>query len=78
MTVDSFARDIKSTSGDRQDGPRNGRSGFARSFDYLAKQVRRRIMRTAIQRVVDAGATVLMPATDMFWGDRYGARREDP
>jgi uncharacterized glyoxalase superfamily protein PhnB len=23
-------------------------------------------------RAVDAGATVLMPAEDMFWGDRYG------
>ena len=26
----------------------------------------------AIQKAVDAGATVLMPAADMFWGDRYG------
>ncbi len=26
----------------------------------------------AIQRAQDAGATVLMPAQDMFWGDRYG------
>lgn len=26
----------------------------------------------AIQRAQDAGATVLMPASDMFWGDRYG------
>jgi PhnB protein len=26
----------------------------------------------AIQRAQDAGATVLMPAADMFWGDRYG------
>lgn len=26
----------------------------------------------AIQRAVDAGATVKMPAMDMFWGDRYG------
>ncbi len=26
----------------------------------------------AIQRAVDAGATVMMPAGDMFWGDRYG------
>jgi uncharacterized glyoxalase superfamily protein PhnB len=23
-------------------------------------------------RAADAGATVLMPAEDMFWGDRYG------
>jgi len=26
----------------------------------------------AIERARDAGATVLMPATDCFWGDRYG------
>jgi len=26
----------------------------------------------AIQRAQDAGATVKMPAADMFWGDRYG------
>lgn len=26
----------------------------------------------AIKRAADAGATVVMPATDMFWGDRYG------
>lgn len=26
----------------------------------------------AIERAVQAGATVRMPAEDMFWGDRYG------
>jgi len=26
----------------------------------------------AIQRAQDAGATVMMPASDCFWGDRYG------
>jgi uncharacterized glyoxalase superfamily protein PhnB len=26
----------------------------------------------AIKRAQDAGATVQMPAADMFWGDRYG------
>jgi PhnB protein len=26
----------------------------------------------AIKRAQDAGATVLMPAQDMFWGDRFG------
>ncbi|MGV3575607.1 MAG: VOC family protein, partial [Devosia sp.] len=26
----------------------------------------------AIRRAEDAGAKVLMPAADMFWGDRYG------
>ncbi len=31
----------------------------------------------AIQKAVEAGATVKMPAQDMFWGDRYGVI-EDP
>lgn len=31
----------------------------------------------AVQRAVDAGATVTMPVADMFWGDRYG-RVADP
>ncbi len=26
----------------------------------------------AMQKALDAGANVKMPATDMFWGDRYG------
>ncbi len=26
----------------------------------------------AVQRAVDAGAAVMMPVQDMFWGDRYG------
>lgn len=26
----------------------------------------------AIERATNAGATVVMPAADMFWGDRYG------
>ena len=32
---------------------------------------------TAYLRAIDAGATVLMPPEDMFWGDRYG-RLMDP
>ncbi len=31
----------------------------------------------AFQRAVSAGATVVMPPTDMFWGDRFG-QVEDP
>ncbi len=31
----------------------------------------------AIQRAVDAGAKIIMPVGDMFWGDRYGVV-EDP
>lgn len=31
----------------------------------------------AIARAVEAGATVVMPAADQFWGDRYGIV-EDP
>lgn len=27
---------------------------------------------SAFQRAVDAGATVVMPLSDQFWGDRYG------
>jgi PhnB protein len=27
----------------------------------------------AVQRAVDAGATVSMPVEDMFWGDRFGS-----
>mgnify|MGYP001351585734 CR=1 FL=1 len=30
----------------------------------------------AIKRAADAGATVTMPASDMFWGDRYGQVRD--
>jgi uncharacterized glyoxalase superfamily protein PhnB len=30
-----------------------------------------------VQRAVDAGATVVMPVEDQFWGDRYGLI-EDP
>ena len=26
----------------------------------------------AVKRAIDAGATVVMPVADMFWGDRYG------
>jgi PhnB protein len=28
------------------------------------------------QQAVDAGATVVMPLDDMFWGDRYGELRD--
>ncbi len=28
------------------------------------------------QRAIDAGATVVMPVADMFWGDRYGQLRD--
>jgi PhnB protein len=28
------------------------------------------------QRAVEAGATVVMPVADMFWGDRYGQLRD--
>ena len=31
----------------------------------------------SFRRAMDAGCKVLMPATDMFWGDRYG-KLEDP
>jgi PhnB protein len=28
------------------------------------------------QQAIDAGATVLMPLEDQFWGDRYGMLRD--
>ncbi|MCV7280663.1 VOC family protein [Mycolicibacterium flavescens] len=31
---------------------------------------------TKFQQAVDAGATVVMPLDDMFWGDRYGELRD--
>ena len=31
---------------------------------------------TLFNRAVDAGATVLMPVADQFWGDRYGILRD--
>jgi PhnB protein len=31
---------------------------------------------TAFQRAVDAGATVIAPLEDQFWGDRYGVVRD--
>lgn len=31
----------------------------------------------AMKRAADAGATVVMPASDVFWGDRYG-KLKDP
>ena len=30
----------------------------------------------AMARAVEAGATVVMPASDQFWGDRYGVLRD--
>jgi PhnB protein len=30
----------------------------------------------AMKRAADAGATITMPAQDMFWGDRYGQVRD--
>jgi PhnB protein len=29
-----------------------------------------------VEQAVDAGATVIMPVDDMFWGDRYGKVRD--
>lgn len=31
---------------------------------------------TKFQRAIDAGATVVMPVEDQFWGDRYGVLRD--
>jgi PhnB protein len=31
---------------------------------------------TKFQKAVDAGATVVMPLEDQFWGDRYGVLQD--
>jgi PhnB protein len=55
-------------------GPKAPKGGGASpvSFYYYVENVD-----AAWKRAVDAGATVLMPLTDMFWGDRTG-QLEDP
>jgi PhnB protein len=30
----------------------------------------------AFEQAVKAGATIVMPVTDMFWGDRHGAVKD--
>lgn len=51
-----------------------GKSGSALALKGTPVTIHRYVENcdAAIKRAVDAGATVLMPATDMFWGDRYG------
>ena len=44
---------------------------------YLVKEKKPERALAAFQRAVDAGCKVLMPPTDMFWGDRFG-KLEDP
>jgi uncharacterized glyoxalase superfamily protein PhnB len=51
-----------------------GKSGTAKSLGGTPVTIHRYVkdVDAAIQRAVEAGATVKMPAMDMFWGDRYG------
>jgi PhnB protein len=51
-----------------------GKSGTAQALGGSPVTIHRYVTDcdAAIQRAVDAGATVVMPAQDMFWGDRYG------
>ncbi|HEY2250309.1 MAG TPA: VOC family protein [Planctomycetaceae bacterium] len=51
-----------------------GKSGTATALKGTPVTIHRYVENcdATIKRAQDAGATVKMPATDMFWGDRYG------
>lgn len=51
-----------------------GKSGTAAALGGTPVTIHRYVKDcdAAIKQAVDAGATVKMPAMDMFWGDRYG------
>lgn len=51
-----------------------GKSGTATALQGTPVTLHRYVENcdAVIKRAVDAGATLKMPATDMFWGDRYG------
>lgn len=52
----------------------NGKSQSAKSLGGTPVTIHRYVpdCDAAIAKAVAAGATIKMPATDMFWGDRYG------
>ena len=52
----------------------NGKSGSAKALGGTPVTIHHYVqdVDAAIKRAQDAGATIVMPATDMFWGDRYG------
>ncbi|MBX3438858.1 MAG: VOC family protein [Planctomycetaceae bacterium] len=56
-----------------------GKSGTPRAFGGTPVTIHRYVedVDAAIAQAEKAGATVRMPAADMFWGDRYGLI-EDP
>jgi uncharacterized glyoxalase superfamily protein PhnB len=56
-------------------GPRRSPTALGESTVTLHQYVED--VDAAIARAAEAGATVTMPAADMFWGDRYG-KVKDP
>lgn len=52
----------------------DGKSGTPQALGGTPVTVHRYVedCDAAIQQAVEAGATIKMPAQDMFWGDRYG------
>jgi uncharacterized glyoxalase superfamily protein PhnB len=58
---------------------RGGKAGTAKALGGTPLTIHRYVADcdSAMKRARDAGATVVMPAADMFWGDRYGIV-EDP
>ena len=58
---------------------RGGKAGTAKALGGTPLTIHRYVADcdAAMKRALDAGATVVMPAADTFWGDRYGIV-EDP
>lgn len=44
----------------------------ATTFNFIAGLAKPADVDAAIEKAVKAGATVVQPAEDMFWGDRFG------
>lgn len=48
----------------------------ATTFNFIANFQKPAEVDAAIEKAVKAGATLVQPAADMFWGDRFGMVRD--
>ena len=69
-TTVMFADDFPEMNGGKPSAP-TALGGTPVTIHLVVKDVD-----TQFQRAVDAGATVVMPVEDQFWGDRYGVLRD--